>query len=587
MSGVRKPYKPTKIVVIDSSPDIKELAGIVSNTALQQEKVLQLRKKSLIPFVRDNSPNPFDVFKEQDLAASVWVGHSGTGIFGKPAFVGDYHPGDFVDRFDEEFNKKFVGLKDKVVDIFLVGCEAGLVDENGRSLAQEIADHFYSKGFINAVVHTVANPPISQYVNMRVSVVTAGLTEVGCVSSYLLTRAQDKTLSDLDDQYRKNEQEAIKTEALRQEKIHKKESAKEELKTLKALDEIRKTLKKQIDAIQEEAVSFLDVDPQDIIEELRRPHNTFHPQVKMKTNPQLRRPSKELTQELVLNEINKRIRQERRKGKANDTLAKIEILETLRLAISNNTNETWGQPIDAAMDAIERKFTAGYAHSTTYQLLSVLVTKARDKCGYQPKDRSGNVILSMAKTAKTVVGTIEEAINKKIDQFGSIAGKKKKIIATLFSELRPSPKKVELKMPLEMAKTIEMVTAFIAELNKEEANRPAKWLNDLFPLKSHKKERLQQLINDIHAYYETNKGYQPEEDGVDLNQVATKQLAGWLDLVREAQKDKALVKSRFSHRTENLINNILSGQPGRGILGPKDMIGDWVPAPVNTITRRI
>jgi hypothetical protein len=578
--------EPAKIIVIDNSPDIQKMADVLKENVVMSGSadILHLRNKSLLPFIK--AENPFDGFKETDLKASIWLGHSGTGLWGRPAFMGDFTPAGFVDRFSEQFEKKFRN-KEEVGEIFLVGCEAGLGDENGNSLAQQIADKLYNKGFTKAVVHAVANPPQQGYVNMRVSIVTAGLMDVGCIGSYLLTRDQDKQLSALNEKLKVNEQEIAGLGNIIDQKAVAKESRRWELDIRNVLEVAQKNIKDQIQSIQDKAVEFLNVAPQDVIDELRRPHNTFYPTSLVQQEKTRTRPTKDLIQELILNEINKRIIYERKKHSQKT----IKQLKALKKKIAYSADINWGEKIDKAMDDYKKVFPLAYANSTTYQILGALVEIAQEKCGYSPKHHGANMLAMLAtneldkdafkkefysmlkkfNVSKVVVTTHatkkEEKKDKKKDN-NAIRNTVERVVTLM----NAPPKPTELPMPPDMMKAIDAINAFIEELQQEEKNR-WRWVTSfsLFPVKHYKIEKLQALAANMTKMYEDNK-FQPV-------------VPDWKEYVRQAQSDKELVYSFFSHRTENLLKNIIKGNFDKGIYGPKDKEEKWMP--LRSATKRM
>ena len=75
-----------------------------------------------------------------------------------------------VHEFIRLFSKRFASAVD-MTDLYLVGCEIGLIDQKGHSLAQQIANKLYKKGFKHIKVHAVAKPENAEGEVMVVEVI--------------------------------------------------------------------------------------------------------------------------------------------------------------------------------------------------------------------------------------------------------------------------------------------------------------------------------------------------------------------------------------------------------------------------------
>lgn len=95
--------------------------------------------------------NYFGALSETDLEHMVFLGH------GNPSQYGGYSAKKFAQRISEQFQYK-EEKKQFVKDLYLIGCDMGLINKSGQSLAQEIANELYNNGFKNVRIHSVAQP---------------------------------------------------------------------------------------------------------------------------------------------------------------------------------------------------------------------------------------------------------------------------------------------------------------------------------------------------------------------------------------------------------------------------------------------
>lgn len=95
--------------------------------------------------------NCFGQLTETDFQQMVFLGH------GNPGEYGGYTAKNFARQMSEQFQYK-EDKKKLVKDLYLIGCDMGLINEEGRSLAQEIANELFNNGFTNVNIHSVAQP---------------------------------------------------------------------------------------------------------------------------------------------------------------------------------------------------------------------------------------------------------------------------------------------------------------------------------------------------------------------------------------------------------------------------------------------
>ena len=121
-----------------------------------------------------------------------------------------------------------------------------------------------------------------------------------------------------------------------------------------------------------------------------------------------------------------------------------------------------------------------------------------------------------------------------------------------------------LTMPADMTAAIKSINTFIKELEQEEKNRWS-WVRklQLFQMKHYKIVTLTKLVENIEKVYINNT------------------TENWMDLITVAQNDKELVRSRFSHRTKNLLQNIKDGHPEKGVFDSTSK-ENWVSLGINT-----
>jgi len=113
-----------------------------------------------------NQENCLDGLSENDLQQMVFLGHGCRTHYGK------YTADEFAELLSIQFQHK-QAKKHLVQDLYLIGCDMGVIDDSGRSLAQDIADRLFKKGFINARVHSVAQPEGAEGESLYVEVIEA------------------------------------------------------------------------------------------------------------------------------------------------------------------------------------------------------------------------------------------------------------------------------------------------------------------------------------------------------------------------------------------------------------------------------
>lgn len=293
--------------------------------------------------------------------------------------------------------------KEQEFHVYLAGCEAGLMTdiEGWVSSAQHIANDLHKFGFKNVVIHTVVNPVLEGVVDMRVGF---GISEGNnVVASYLITSTQNERLTALmtslrekEDALVKNtkEQKKIQTQIIeKQSDIQKKKMKKkgvkneeEELTVLKkkladveaeinAIPKIKDEMKK----IDNQAVIYMNVRYEDLIQELDRPHNMIYPAQRVQEEPSLATPQKNIWQELALKSISDLIFKLDRIGNRKE----IEILENLRVQIGNDkTGKEWARLINEKRNELSKG-------THTYHWLDGLLDIAHEHGGYEKVKPAG------------------------------------------------------------------------------------------------------------------------------------------------------------------------------------------------------
>lgn len=88
---------------------------------------------------------------QRNFQSFVFLGHANTEAFG----------GYNAEQFAKQVSLQFANIEDKkilVEDFYLIACDAGLIQEDGTSLAQNIANELHKVGFIKAKVHSISPP---------------------------------------------------------------------------------------------------------------------------------------------------------------------------------------------------------------------------------------------------------------------------------------------------------------------------------------------------------------------------------------------------------------------------------------------
>jgi len=284
--------------------------------------------------------------------------------------IGGLTAAQFAERLFHAFPEK---ERENLKNLYLIGCEVGMITDSDLSLAQSIADKLYQKGFTNIQIHAIANPENAAGKAMYVEVITNSLLNAdGCLNAYLLDNERANELSRL---------------------------IKDKAKNYKRINEIKN-----------EAFYFLNkADP---VKELRKPHNTFKP----KENPDQRNKriandewtkfSKEKKQAIELIELRiyhlgykNRNKKEMLNKKFTRFLLGENLPEQLRSLIGflmRADEEKWHLVIKDNLKHFKRKVKNG----NTYKLLAALAEKDfhRAENIIDKRHKEENKIGSAAKT---------------------------------------------------------------------------------------------------------------------------------------------------------------------------------------------
>lgn len=107
----------------------------------------------------------FDGLLDEELESLVFLGHANLHEYG------EYDAKAFARQLAQQFSH----MKDKkqlVKHVYLIGCDMGVIREDGRSLAQSIADELERSGFSQIQVHSVAQPEGAIGESLYVEVIT-------------------------------------------------------------------------------------------------------------------------------------------------------------------------------------------------------------------------------------------------------------------------------------------------------------------------------------------------------------------------------------------------------------------------------
>ncbi|VVC76486.1 hypothetical protein AQUSIP_17990 [Aquicella siphonis] len=146
----------------------------------------------------------FDGLHDDELESLVFLGHANLHEYG------DYDAKGFAKQLERQFRH----MKDKkqlVKHVYLIGCDMGVIQEDGRSLAQSIADELERSGFPHVQVHSVAQPEGAIGESMYVEVITrAGVLRTldqvkeGYLNAYLFSQQDGDHFFELLKDKRKN-----------------------------------------------------------------------------------------------------------------------------------------------------------------------------------------------------------------------------------------------------------------------------------------------------------------------------------------------------------------------------------------------
>lgn len=520
--------------------------------------------------------------------------------------------------------------KEQVVDVYLAGCEAGLMIDikNWVSSAQHVANDLYELGFKNVVIHTVVNPVLAGMVDMRVGFGTSEGNNV--VASYLITSTQNEELT----------------------KLTKQLSAEKNKEKITAIEKAKQK-------IEDKAVMYMRLRYEDFIEELDRPHNMIYPvqrvQEEKKRGEDFATPQKNIWQELVMKSIGDMIAELyrfeehlRKKGEDTDLLEKeIAVLKALRADIGKDTTgKEWARLIDGKMDELSVNLYA-------YHWLDGLLKIAETHGDYTKKEigvleRVANAVKKLAndetfKSAtqtiannftnmlKTVQAATKKAVAKppKLSPYSAKKAAEERKAAEEKAKQKAAAERARKKAAEALAKQKEA-----EEKTKREASMGEKSKKGQQPkqglfsaAKTKFKETFNLDSNGSSSSVSADPEYPPSEElkiaftkikaFSDLlsdelanrpkrlqtffpsaKEVKSKQLyqlyldmkklydtwdtstphkrEEWVSLITAAEeadklakgKDKGLLASRISSRTKNLFQNIKDGRAARGILPP-------------------
>lgn len=161
--------------------------------ALDWMKDPQANAVQCFPDKRNKKFNAFAGMRKNDFQRMVYLGHANTQTYG------DYTAKEFAQRFANEFAQ--TGLPKSIeINLDLLGCELGLINENGESFAQNLVDELKKRGFTQLKVRAVASPiqvPSKQgmIVEVQSGAYYYGGQHPGHIGAYLLD-SEEKAILD-------------------------------------------------------------------------------------------------------------------------------------------------------------------------------------------------------------------------------------------------------------------------------------------------------------------------------------------------------------------------------------------------------
>lgn len=170
------------VYTIGNTPESSKSAAHLGKVFYPDEKII----------VRDLSLDEcFNGVTQDGMGKIVMIGHGSATQYG----------GYTAREFARVFSKRFLETHDaksihSVKDLYLIGCNVGLIkDDNGSSLAQEIANELANLGFKKVVVHGIAKPENAKGDYLFVDVLnctgTAGLVALAAALSNRGSGQQD------------------------------------------------------------------------------------------------------------------------------------------------------------------------------------------------------------------------------------------------------------------------------------------------------------------------------------------------------------------------------------------------------------
>ena len=160
--------KSRTVVCLSNNADDRNAANLLGQAFFSQDQT------RVVGF----ADNFFNEISKEELGELVFLGH------GNREQYDEHTHKTFAKEFLRKFNVAYgtnKKEKDRVKHIYLVGCELGLIDENGDSLAQKIAAELYKNGFKNKelTVHAVAAIQTTPEDSLIVEVITqAGIEKL-------------------------------------------------------------------------------------------------------------------------------------------------------------------------------------------------------------------------------------------------------------------------------------------------------------------------------------------------------------------------------------------------------------------------
>ena len=307
------------------------------------------------------------------LNHSLWLAHTNQSFFNQEE-MGEATATQFAKFFDTQYRGKD---KSGVNDIYLLACEAGLIDANGFSFAQAIANALANEGFSHVKVHAITNPKLPNHPRMATKLLQH--REHYYVSAHLFTEQQYTSWEKL---LNSNNQD---------------DSTSPDISALDNIENDTEFFKMRIDYL---------------IDELDRPQNTFTPNGSIPAR-------KDIHQEWVLYQLYLGLRKIERDSPNGKKDSK-KLMKELWRAIANSTDGQWGLVLEQKINDFKKNNPVNCVNTDGYLIACALLRLCTEKQHGGLSTRSSRPSQQNQRRLTSVIGKAAEWIgetNQNIDNF--------------------------------------------------------------------------------------------------------------------------------------------------------------------------